>query len=127
MNYISDTHSIIRHFADKLPPKAKTIFKQSESGNCIIYLPTIVLAECYYLMKKGKVALEWDTILARIESSDNYIPIPFDFAIMKLLPSIPLPELHDQIIVATAKRMNCMIITKDPEIKALAEIETVWA
>ncbi len=71
-----------------------------------MYIPTIVLAECFHLVKHGKIALNFDELLARIEESDNFIVMSFDFGIVKLLPVINAPELHDRIIVATARLLG---------------------
>jgi PIN domain nuclease of toxin-antitoxin system len=45
---------------------------------------------------------------------------------MKLLPEIELKELHDRIIVATAKILNAKLITKDRRIRESEIVETVW-
>lgn len=127
MDYVTDTHSLVRYFIGLLPQRAWTIFQRTETGQDLIYIPTIVLAECYYLMKRGKIALDWDELIAKIDESSNFITTPFDLTIVKMLPRIPLSELHDQIIVATAQRKECPVITKDPEMKEYPGIETIWS
>ena len=37
-----------------------------------------------------------------------------------------IPELHDKIIVATAKYLNLPIITKDGILHSLLHIKTIW-
>jgi len=37
-----------------------------------------------------------------------------------------ISDLHDRVIVATAKILNAKLITKDEKIKRLKLIETIW-
>ena len=37
-----------------------------------------------------------------------------------------IPELHDKIIVATAKHLNLPIITKDEILHHLSHVKTIW-
>ena len=37
-----------------------------------------------------------------------------------------IPEIHDRIIVATAKALNAEIITKDGEINKFKDIRVIW-
>lgn len=37
-----------------------------------------------------------------------------------------IPELHDKIIVSTAKYLNLPIITKDEILQNIPHIKTVW-
>jgi len=50
----------------------------------------------------------------------------FNFQVVKLLSEIMLKELHDRIIVATAKLLNAKLITKDKEIRESRIVEVVW-
>jgi len=138
MLYVADTHALVRYVAGKLPKKAESIFQKSEKGKGIIFLPTIVLAETRHLvqnkkveldfpdlLKNKKVELDFPDLLRMIELSSNFIPVPFDFQILKLLPD-EVSEIHDQVIVATSKFLNAKLITKDPEIQNSGIIECVW-
>lgn len=58
--------------------------------------------------------------------SRTFIPISFNFQLLKLLPEIRVGELHDRIIVATAKLLNAKLITKDKEIKSAGIVTVVW-
>lgn len=37
-----------------------------------------------------------------------------------------IPELHDRMVVATAKKFNAPLITNDGKIVLANEVETVW-
>lgn len=45
---------------------------------------------------------------------------------MKCHELIKIPELHDRIIVATAMLLDAKLITKDPIIAAIKEVEVIW-
>jgi len=101
-------------------------FRSAEVGESIIFIPTIALAECLYLVENEKIEMDFGDLLGRIEISRNFIPTSFNFQVMKLLPEIKLRELHDRIIVATAKILNAKLITKDRVIRESGIVETVW-
>ena len=126
MFYLTDTHALIWYLIGRLPSRVDEVFGRAERGETIIYLPTVVLAECFYLVEHGKIAMDIGELLNKIEMSDNFIPVPFDFEILKLLPMVNLSEIHDRIIVATAKHLNAKLITKDKEITQSGEVEVVW-
>lgn len=126
MIYITDTHPLVWYMLEKLPGRVDKIFASAEMGKSTIFIPTIVLAECLYLVEDGTIELELDDLLSKIEMSMNFIPVSFNFQVMKLLPEIKLKELHDRVIVATAKILNAKLITKDKEIRKSGIVEAVW-
>ena len=126
MKYVCDTHAFIFYITGKLSKSTEIIFRKAEEGKAIIFIPTIVLAECLYLAENKKIEVDFDSLLEKIEMSSNFIVVSFNFQILKLLKEIKLPELHDRIIVATAKILNAKVITKDEEIIKSKLIEVAW-
>ncbi len=124
--FVADTHALVRYLLGKLPPKSNEIFKSCEEGEYAIFVPTVVLAECYFLIKKGKIQLDFGRLIEKIEESDNFIVVPFNFDIVKLLPTTKINELHDQIIVATTKYLKSKLITKDEHIQKSGEVGFIW-
>ena len=126
MFYVVDTHPLIWYLAEKLPKGVDDIFKSSENGECVIFVPTIVLAECYYLSEDNRIQLDFEDILAKVEKSSNFLITPFNLNIIKMFPKINIKELHDKIIVSTSKLLNATLITKDRKIRDSKIIETIW-
>jgi PIN domain nuclease of toxin-antitoxin system len=124
--YVVDTHPLIWYLAEKLPKKVDNIFRDSEDGNGGIFVPTIVLAECYYLSKKKKIQLDFEEILGKVKESSNFLITPFNDHIVELFPKINVEEIHDKIIVSTAKLLNVPLITKDKEIINSRVVRTIW-
>ena len=126
MLYVTDTHAFVWYLVDRLPEKVNKIFKSVEKGESTIFVPTIVLVESLHLVENKKIDLNFDHLLKKIEMSKNFVPTSFNFQIMKILPELGIKELHDRIIIATAKILNAKLITKDKEIKKAGIVETVW-
>ncbi|MBE8540566.1 PIN domain-containing protein [Geoglobus acetivorans] len=126
MIYVTDTHPLVWYLMDRLPENADRIFTSAEKGDAIIYIPTIVLAECMYLAESGRIEIDFEDLLGRLEVGRNFVPVSFNFKVLKLLPEVKLKELHDRIIVATARILDAKLITKDEEIRESGMVETVW-
>jgi len=109
-----------------LPVKANYAFKQAERGEALIYVPTIVLAECVYLVERGRISLRYDELFSKLKVAGNFVVIPLTLEIVEEITRIPLGELHDRIIVATARLLGAVLITKDEEIRTSGIIETLW-
>ena len=54
--YVTDTHSLHWYLtaSPKLGVNARTIFQRADNGDCIILIPSLVMAELYYLIVKLK-------------------------------------------------------------------------
>jgi PIN domain nuclease of toxin-antitoxin system len=115
------------YLLNKLPKKVNNISLSVEKGNYIMFVPTISLAECVYLVETGKIALDYKELFNKFEISNNFIPVSLNLEIVKMLPEIELPELHDRIIVvAAAKILGAKLITKDKYIVESGLVETIW-
>jgi predicted nucleic acid-binding protein len=112
MLYVTDTHALAWYILGKLPERVDTIFKSTERGESTVFIPTIVLAECLYLVENEKIELDFDELLRKIETSRNFVPTSFNLQVMKFLAEINLKELHDRIIVANSKDSGCQAYYK---------------
>lgn len=129
MNFLTDTHALLWHFTNsrKIGQKAKDIFHKCEKGGCIIFIPSIVIAECLSIFDKKKVIFDFKDLFNRIRISENYVIIPLDYKILlHMSETEEVAELHDKIIVATAKLLGTPLITKDTLLVNLKTITTVW-
>ncbi len=129
MNFVADTHAILWHFINspKLTSKASEIFDSCEKGECIIFIPSIVIAEALSIFDKKKISFDFKKLLNKIRESDNFVLIPLDYPILKKMVDLKdVPELHDKIIVSTAKYLNLPIITKDETLQNIQHIKTIW-
>ncbi len=127
--FVTDTHSFIWFLTKdkRLPPKIKEIFRSCDRGEEIIIVPSIVLLECLYICERKNVNIKFRDVLRKLHTSYNYPIYPLDEEVVIECSKITkLTDLHDRIIVATAKLLNVSLITKDKEIKDSKLVKTVW-
>lgn len=59
-----------------------------------------------------------------INKSENFVIIALDYPVLlRMVDLKDIPELHDKIIVSTAKYLNLPIITKDEFLQNLSYIK----
>ena len=124
--YVLDTHAWIYYLLNKLPKELDNIFASVEKYNDVMFVPTIVLNECIHIIDSGKISMDYEELFSKFDAGYNFIVVPLDLEITKIVPRIKLSELHDRIIVATAKTLNATLITKDEEIVKSKLVKTVW-
>ena len=62
-----------------------------------------------------------------MKNTFNYITYPLDEEIVLECQNLKqFSDLHDRIVVATAKLLNAQLITKDEKIKKSKLVKTVW-
>ena len=129
MNYVVDTHALLWWFTDspQLGPQATQIFQKCEQGKSVLFVPSIVIAEALSIFDKKRVVFDFRKLFAKITKSENYFIISLDLSILqKMIDLKDIPELHDKIIVSTAKYLNLPLITKDSVLRNLPHVKTVW-
>jgi PIN domain nuclease of toxin-antitoxin system len=129
MNFVTDTHALLWWFTNspKLSTKASETFDNCEKGENIIFIPSIVIAEALSIFDKKRISFNFKRLLNKINDSENFMLIALDYPILqKMITLKNIPELHDKIIVSTAKYLNIPIITKDKFLHNLSNIKTIW-
>ncbi len=129
MNTVADTHALLWWFTDspKLGAKAARIFQGCEKGKSVIFIPSIVIAEALSIFDRKRMAFDFKQLFTRISESENYLIIPLDLPILQEMFALrEVPELHDKIIVSTAKYLDVPLITKDAVLKNLPSLKTIW-
>ncbi|ODS32453.1 MAG: PIN domain protein [Candidatus Scalindua rubra] len=129
MNFVTDTHALLWWFTNnpKLGTNVSAIFEKCEKGENVIFVPSIVIAEALSIFDKKRISFNFKKLLTKINDSENFMLIALDYPILQKMVSLKdIPELHDKIIVSTAKYLNLPIITKDKKIQRLTNIKTIW-
>jgi PIN domain nuclease of toxin-antitoxin system len=79
------------------------------------------------IFDKKRVSFDFKKLFKKIHESENFAIIPLDFPVLQKMISLrELPELHDKIIVSTAKYLSLPLITKDEIIRGYSDIKTIW-
>jgi hypothetical protein len=76
---------------------------------------------------KQRIVLDFAELLRRVEEHSKFSMTSLDLSIIRKLPAtLPLVELHDQIIVATALFYEGKVLTRNGAIQASILVETIW-
>ena len=129
MEITADTHALIWYLtADKkLSKKAKIVFDEIIKNRKRLIISIIVLMEVLSLIEKKRLKFTWEEFNQKISEFPNLIIYPAGMDVLEVMKNVgETLELHDRILVATAIIHKAVIISKDPEISSLKEIESVW-
>jgi len=127
MLYVTDTHALLWYLArpERLGAQARQAFDEVKSGKATIIVPAIVLAELIWTIERGRIQTDLQRVLATI--CKHYIITPLIPADVLKLPELTnIPEMHDRMIVAEAKRRNAPVITRDENISRSGAVSVVW-
>lgn len=93
----------------------------------IIFIPSIVIAEALSIFDKKRLSFDFKNLFKKIKASENFVLIALDYPILEKMVALKeIPELHDKIIVSTAKYLKVPIVTKDKTLHKLPTIKTIW-
>ena len=129
MDYLADTVAIVRHLLKHpaLGEDAAVILREADRGLHGIYLSAITLMELLYLSEAGRIDLPLATLVSSVSRSRNYAVVPVDTDVtMAAVDVDDVPELHDRIIVATARHLRVPILSSDRVIAASQYARTIW-
>ena len=86
--YVADAHALAWYFTNdaRLGSKASRVFDLSQKGECLILIPTVVLAELFHISRKKRIPLGFEELLQKVEQGSNFVVTDLDFAIIKSLP-----------------------------------------
>jgi PIN domain nuclease of toxin-antitoxin system len=126
--YVIDTHTLVWYLEDsvKLSVKAKLAFNEIDSGKAFGIIPTIVLAEIVHLADNHKIPTNIEKTINGIKQADNFGIVSLDLSVIQQMISLKEYEIHDRIIVATAKSFGASLISKDEHISKLADVSCIW-
>jgi predicted nucleic acid-binding protein len=128
MEYVADTVAIVRYFSKKgrIPSRALRILRDADEGKHTIAISVMSLIEILYLSERRRIPLDLDKLRTELGEQSNYRVIDLDPAIVNTARSVHGLELHDRMIVATAKHLGLPILTSDEKIREKSGIEVIW-
>lgn len=125
MQYLLDTVTVIRHFTEigKLGKKAQETLNSNENT---FVISVISLMEILYLSEKRRIKIDLIETLDRIELSSLYHIADLTQEILKVANDLVFYELHDRLILSTAKWLDIPIISSDEKFKSVEGIQILW-
>ncbi len=120
-----DTVTIVRHFSDigRIGRKALKILNEPDND---FFISVVSLMEILYLSEKHRIEIDLAETLNKIESSSLYSVVDLTPEILKIAEKTPFKELHDRLILSTAKWLEIPIISSDEEFDKVEGIEVIW-
>lgn len=128
MDYLADTITIIRYFSKtgEIGNKAKSILDATDKGEHHLFVSVISLIEIMYLAEKRRIKINLHETIENINNSINYSFVELTPQIVMIAEATFFPELHDRLIIATAKYLKIPILTGDKEILKTNTVSTIW-
>lgn len=125
MQYLLDTVTLIRHFTEfgKLGKKAMEVLNSREHT---FVISVVSLMEILYLSEKRRIKIDLIETLNRIELSSLYQIVDLTPDILKVANDLHFHELHDRLILSTAKWLDIPIISSDEKFKSVEGIKVFW-
>lgn len=131
MNYKSDysidTHALIWFVEGRstLSDPAREIIKEIFSGKYLASISVMCYVEAFHNSLKRKEFI-FSKFLNELKRP-NILKIPLEDEVLKLCYKLPKQlEIHDRIIAATAKLTDSVLITKDPILRKVLWLKTLW-
>jgi len=82
--------------------------------------------EIMYLAEKNRIDINLTKTLEMLASSNRYGIIDLSPEILQVAETISFYELHDRLILATAKWLGIQIVSSDGEFNKVPGIEAIW-
>jgi PIN domain nuclease of toxin-antitoxin system len=126
MEYLLDTVTLIRHFtgSGKIGKTASQILSSSSEHKFLISV--VSLMEILYLSEKNRIEINLEETLDKINSSSLYSVIDLTPQILEMAQSVKFYELHDRLILSTAKWLGIPVISSDEEFETVDNMEIIW-
>jgi len=124
--YVVDTHVLVWHFtgSPRLKPVLREKIDEIRNRNGRLLVPTIVLAEALDISEKGRVEFDFTEMYRVIREEPEFEVISLSPEIFNTVMEVRnIPELHDCLIVATARFYGAGILTKDRVILESGEVQ----
>lgn len=128
MLYVLDTHVLIWYFigSKRLHRELRERIDATRNRGGRLLVPTIVLSEALDIAEKGRVELDFQEMYHLIQEEPEFEIVGFGLEIFAETMRVKgIKEIHDRIIVATARFYEAGVLTKDRIISESGEIETL--
>ena len=126
--YVVDTHVLIWYFigSKRLRPVLKVKIDETRNRNGRLLVPTIVLVEALDVAEKRKVQFDFSQMYLLVRQEPDFEIVGLTSEILDQVIQVKnVPELHDRIIVATARYYGVGILTKDRIILGSGEVQSL--
>lgn len=128
-SYVADTHALWWYLgsSDRLSPAADAVFRLIETGNALLIVPAIVIAEMYFLSVKLDHPISPADLFEALDSVEGVVISPLDRQQLSALEDVhDVPGMHDRLIAVEAFVRSAPIITRDQVLTGSQHVSTIW-
>lgn len=128
MYAVTDTHTLVWYLADdsRLSSKVHAVLHSAEKGEATIIVPAVVFLECLDIFEKERVHFDFQGLILKVSQSRNFVIAELNWSlILEVERTKGFKDLHDRVIVATAKLFDAPLLSRDKLIHRLYA-KTVW-
>jgi len=128
-DYVVDTHALFWYLVDsrRLGATARNLMDEAAAGHGTLVVPSIVVAELYYLNAKLGRPLDFPSELQRLLSAGQFRFVEFQATdVLQFDALSAIPEMHDRMVAAVALSLGIPCLTSDSQIANCDAVETVW-
>lgn len=128
MQYLLDTVTVVRHFSDggQIGRAAAQILDLAAERDDLLVVSVVSLMEIMYLAERNRIPVSLDDALQAIDATPSYVAVNLTPEIIRVAEAIAFPELHDRLILATAKWLDVAIISSDRGFLHVPGLEVIW-
>jgi PIN domain nuclease of toxin-antitoxin system len=131
---VSDTHPLLDYSTGKqnrLGTKALRLFENADKkdGSALIYIPSIVLVECFLIIQGGRVTLRtnYDSWVSDLKKHGFFVIYPLDVEeVVQASKLVGLQDPYDRMIAAVALQLDMPLLTKDQKITESGLVDVIW-
>lgn len=127
--YVADTHALLWYLQNSslLGKSADAAFDEADAETALIYIPSIVLAELYFLNVKYNFPIDFEAEYKKPEAGGQFVLTGFEPSdVLDFGVDSAVKEMHDKIVVGAARRLNAACITKDDNITKSGLVKIIW-
>ena len=129
IRFVADTHALwwFLKSPERLSAAATAVFRLAATGNATIVVPSIVVAEFYFLSVKLGQPIAPAELLARLDSVGSIEVSDLGRAQLERLELCQeIPEMHDRLIAAESLTLEAPVLTRDESLTASPQVPTIW-
>lgn len=124
---VADTHALYWYLTAGPSLGAQALAKRVSRDGAHCYIPSVVLAELYYLNVKYGRPLNFLREYERLVTSGQFDLVDFRAAdVLRFNALAAIPEMHDRVIAGVAYDLKIPCLTRDPTIVNSGLIQTIW-
>lgn len=127
--FVIDTHALWWYLnsSNRLSTAAAAAFRLAETGNAILIVPAIVVAEYYFVSVKVGQPVAPSALMDALVEVRGVELSELGREQLEFLDRLPeIPEMHDRLIAADSLIYDAPLVTRDAVLTASPQIDTVW-